>query len=40
MHEVAITFFEAMVLVFVVVWLFLYNLRATLIPIRSRCPCR
>ena len=32
MHEVAITFVEAMVLVFGVVWLFLYNLRATLIP--------
>jgi hydrophobe/amphiphile efflux-1 (HAE1) family protein len=32
MHEVTITFIEAMVLVFGVVWLFLYNLRATLIP--------
>ena len=32
MHEVAITFIEAMLLVFGVVWLFLYNLRATLIP--------
>jgi len=32
MHEVGITFIEAMVLVFGVVWLFLYNLRATLIP--------
>ena len=32
MREVAITFIEAMVLVFGVVWLFLYNLRATLIP--------
>jgi multidrug efflux pump len=32
MHEVAITFIEAMVLVFLVVWLFLYNLRATFIP--------
>jgi hydrophobe/amphiphile efflux-1 (HAE1) family protein len=32
MREVAITFAEAMVLVFGVVWLFLYNLRATLIP--------
>jgi hydrophobe/amphiphile efflux-1 (HAE1) family protein len=32
MHEVTITFFEAMVLVFLVVWLFLHNLRATLIP--------
>jgi hydrophobe/amphiphile efflux-1 (HAE1) family protein len=32
MREVAITFVEAMILVFLVVWLFLYNLRATLIP--------
>ena len=32
MREVAITFFEAMVLVFLVVWLFLHKLRATLIP--------
>jgi multidrug efflux pump len=32
MTEVAFTFFEAMVLVFFVVWLFLYNLRATAIP--------
>ena len=32
MREVTITFIEAMVLVFGVVWLFLYNLRATLIP--------
>jgi HAE1 family hydrophobic/amphiphilic exporter-1/multidrug efflux pump len=32
MHEVAVTFVEAIVLVFGVVWLFLYNLRATLIP--------
>ena len=32
MREVAFTFFEALVLVFVVVWLFLYNLRATVIP--------
>jgi multidrug efflux pump len=32
MEEVAFTFFEAMVLVFLVVWLFLYNLRATIIP--------
>ena len=32
MREVAFTFFEALVLVFGVVWLFLYNLRATLIP--------
>ncbi len=32
MHEVGITLVEAMVLVFGVVWLFLYNLRATLIP--------
>jgi multidrug efflux pump len=32
MHEVTITFIEAMVLVFLVVWLFLHNLRATLIP--------
>ncbi len=32
MREVALTFFEALVLVFFVVWLFLYNLRATTIP--------
>ena len=32
MREVAFTFFEALVLVFFVVWVFLYNLRATLIP--------
>ncbi len=32
MREVALTFFEALVLVFCVVWLFLYNLRATVIP--------
>jgi HAE1 family hydrophobic/amphiphilic exporter-1/multidrug efflux pump len=32
MEEVVKTLFEAMVLVFLVVWLFLYNLRATLIP--------
>jgi multidrug efflux pump len=32
MREVAFTFFEALVLVFFVVWLFLYNLRATAIP--------
>ena len=32
MREVAYTFFEALVLVFCVVWLFLYNLRATIIP--------
>jgi multidrug efflux pump len=32
MREVAITLVEAMVLVFLVVWLFLHNLRATLIP--------
>ncbi|HEY8519496.1 MAG TPA: multidrug efflux RND transporter permease subunit [Gammaproteobacteria bacterium] len=32
MREVAMTFFEAMVLVFFVVWLFLHNLRATVIP--------
>jgi multidrug efflux pump len=32
MREVAYTFFEALVLVFGVVWLFLYNLRATAIP--------
>jgi hydrophobe/amphiphile efflux-1 (HAE1) family protein len=32
MFEVALTFFEALVLVFFVVWLFLYNLRATAIP--------
>ena len=32
MREVAFTFFEALVLVFCVVWLFLYNLRATVIP--------
>ena len=32
MREVAFTFVEAMVLVFFVVWLFLYNLRATIIP--------
>jgi HAE1 family hydrophobic/amphiphilic exporter-1/multidrug efflux pump len=32
MHEVALTFVEAMVLVFLVVWLFLHNLRATAIP--------
>jgi HAE1 family hydrophobic/amphiphilic exporter-1/multidrug efflux pump len=32
MREVALTFFEALALVFFVVWLFLYNLRATAIP--------
>jgi len=32
MREVGITLIEAMVLVFGVVWLFLYNLRATVIP--------
>jgi HAE1 family hydrophobic/amphiphilic exporter-1/multidrug efflux pump len=32
MREVAFTFFEALVLVFLVVWVFLYNLRATAIP--------
>src|SRR5690606_22034390 len=32
MREVAKTFLEAMLLVFFVVWLFLYNLRATVIP--------
>ncbi len=32
MREVAYTFFEALALVFAVVWLFLYNLRATTIP--------
>jgi HAE1 family hydrophobic/amphiphilic exporter-1/multidrug efflux pump len=32
MQEVALTFAEALVLVFFVVWLFLYNLRATAIP--------
>jgi hydrophobe/amphiphile efflux-1 (HAE1) family protein len=32
MREVAFTFFEALALVFLVVWLFLYNLRATAIP--------
>jgi multidrug efflux pump len=32
MREVAVTFVEAVVLVFLVVWLFLHNLRATLIP--------
>jgi HAE1 family hydrophobic/amphiphilic exporter-1/multidrug efflux pump len=32
MHEVTVTFIEAMILVFGVVWLFLYNLRATMIP--------
>jgi HAE1 family hydrophobic/amphiphilic exporter-1/multidrug efflux pump len=32
MREVAFTFGEALVLVFFVVWLFLYNLRATAIP--------
>ncbi len=32
MREVAFTFFEALILVFFVVWLFLYNLRATAIP--------
>ncbi len=32
MREVAYTFFEALALVFCVVWLFLYNLRATMIP--------
>src|SRR4029453_11788826 len=32
MHEVVITFLEAMTLVFLVVWLFLHKLRATLIP--------
>ncbi len=32
MREVAYTFFEALALVFCVVWLFLYNLRATAIP--------
>src|SRR5690606_30002488 len=32
MREVALTFAEAMILVFLVVWVFLYNLRATIIP--------
>ncbi len=32
MREVALTFVEALILVFFVVWLFLYNLRATTIP--------
>ncbi len=32
MREVTITFIEAMTLVFLIVWLFLHNLRATLIP--------
>ena len=32
MQEVAKTLVEAMILVFLVVWLFLYNLRATIIP--------
>ena len=32
MREVAYTFFEALVLVFFVVWVFLHNLRATIIP--------
>jgi len=32
MREVALTFVEALILVFFVVWLFLYNLRATAIP--------
>ncbi len=32
MEEVAKTLVEAMILVFLVVWLFLYNLRATIIP--------
>jgi multidrug efflux pump len=32
MQEVAKTFVEAMILVFLVVWLFLHNLRATVIP--------
>ena len=32
MREVAKTFVEAMILVFLVVWLFLHNLRATIIP--------
>ncbi|MEP7243822.1 MAG: multidrug efflux RND transporter permease subunit, partial [Gammaproteobacteria bacterium] len=32
MREVTTTFIEAIVLVFLVVWLFLYNLRATIIP--------
>jgi HAE1 family hydrophobic/amphiphilic exporter-1/multidrug efflux pump len=32
MREVALTFIEALILVFFVVWLFLYNLRATTIP--------
>ncbi len=32
MEEVAKTLIEAMILVFLVVWLFLYNLRATIIP--------
>jgi hydrophobe/amphiphile efflux-1 (HAE1) family protein len=32
MREVAITLIEAMILVFLVVWLFLHNIRATLIP--------
>src|SRR4029453_14058823 len=32
MNEVLITFLEAMTLVFLVVWLFLHKLRATLIP--------
>ncbi len=32
MREVALTFIEALILVFFVVWVFLYNLRATAIP--------
>ncbi len=32
MREVGLTFVEALILVFFVVWLFLYNLRATVIP--------
>jgi len=32
LHEVALTLFEAVLLVFLVMWLFLQNLRATLIP--------
>ena len=35
MQEVAFTFVEAMALVFLVVWLFLYNLRATTIPLMA-----
>ena len=38
-EEVVHTLFEAIVLVFVVVYLFLQNFRATLIPV-SRCRCR